>query len=52
MEAAGLSAIGIAVVDQLLLSAAMCGVSAWLGYLLYRAECTAEAQAKNVTVAA
>ncbi|HEX7751007.1 MAG TPA: MFS transporter [Novosphingobium sp.] len=50
--AVGLSALGFPVVDQLLLSAAMCGVSAWLGYLLYRAECAALAdQAKKVTVA-
>ena len=37
--AVGLSAAGVAVVDQLLLSAAMCIVSAWLGQMLYRAEC-------------
>ena len=36
--AVGLSAAGVAIVDQLLLGAAMCVVSAWLGYLLYRAE--------------
>ncbi|MGV3510373.1 MAG: MFS transporter [Novosphingobium sp.] len=36
--AVGLSAAGIAIVDQLLLGAAMCLVSAWLGHLLYRAE--------------
>ncbi len=39
--AVGLSAIGVAIVDQLLLGAAMCVVSAWLGYLLYKAECAA-----------
>ncbi|MFA7595035.1 MAG: MFS transporter [Novosphingobium sp.] len=37
--AVGLSAAGVAVVDQLLLSAAMCIVSAWLGQMLYKAEC-------------
>ena len=36
--AVGLSAAGVAIVEQLLLSAAMCLVSAWLGQLLYRAE--------------
>lgn len=36
--AVGLSAAGVAIVDQLLLGAAMCLISAWLGYLLYRAE--------------
>ena len=36
--AVGLSAIGVAIEQQLLLSAAMCLVSAWLGQLLYRAE--------------
>ncbi|KRA83659.1 MFS transporter [Altererythrobacter sp. Root672] len=36
--AAGLSAVGIAIVEQLLLSAAMCLVSAWLGARLYQAE--------------
>ncbi|HUQ13477.1 MAG TPA: MFS transporter, partial [Novosphingobium sp.] len=36
--AVALSAAGVSVVDQLLLSAAMCLVSAWLGRLLYRAE--------------
>lgn len=39
--AVGLSAGGIAIVDQLLLGAAMCTVSAWLGWLLYKAECAA-----------
>ena len=43
--AVGLSAAGVAIVDQLLLSAAMCLVSAWLGRLLYRAECDARAAA-------
>ncbi|MBT2134071.1 MFS transporter [Croceibacterium sp. LX-88] len=36
--AAGLSAVGIAIVEQLLLSAAMCLISAWLGARLYQAE--------------
>ena len=36
--AIGMSAAGIALVQQLLLSAAMCLVSAWIGQLLYRAE--------------
>lgn len=36
--AVGLSACGIATVDQLLLGAAMCTVSAYLGWLLYKAE--------------
>lgn len=36
--AIGLSLAGMAVVDQLLLSAAMCTISAWLGWLLHKAE--------------
>lgn len=40
--AVGLSAAGMAIVHQLLLSAAMCLVSAWLGQLLYRAEVAAK----------
>ncbi|ODU81000.1 MFS transporter [Novosphingobium sp. SCN 63-17] len=36
--AAGLSAAKVALIDQLLLGAAMCLVSAWLGQLLYTAE--------------
>ena len=36
--AAGLSAAEVALIDQLLLGAAMCLVSAWLGQLLYVAE--------------
>ncbi|MFN3989254.1 MAG: MFS transporter [Erythrobacter sp.] len=36
--ALGLTAAGVPVAEQLLLAAAMCGVSAWLGSLLYRAE--------------
>ena len=40
--AVGLSAAGVSIVHQLLLSAAMCLVSAWLGRLLYRAELAAD----------
>lgn len=36
--AMGLSAIGVAIADQLLLSAAMCLVAAWSGWALFRAE--------------
>ena len=36
--ALALSAIGIPLAEQLLLSAAMCLVSAWLGVVLYKAE--------------
>jgi MFS family permease len=36
--AVGLSAVGVPIVEQLLLSAAMCLVSAWLGWRLYQAE--------------
>jgi hypothetical protein len=36
--AIGLSAAGVAITDQLLLSAAMCAISAWMGVLLFRAE--------------
>jgi MFS family permease len=42
--AIGMSAAGVAMVTQLLLGAVMCLVSAWLGWLLVRAE--QEAQAK------
>ena len=35
--AGGLTGLGVALVDQLLLSAAMCLVAAWLGWLLHRA---------------
>ena len=38
LVAMGLSALGVPVVEQLLLSAAMCLVSAWLGKRLHRAE--------------
>jgi len=41
--AVGLSAAGVSVVDQLLLSAGMCLGSAWLGQKLYRAERMARA---------
>jgi len=34
----GLAALGVRIQEQLLLSAAMCLISAWLGYLLYKAE--------------
>jgi hypothetical protein len=43
--AAGLSAAGVPIVEQLLLSAAMCLISAWLGAKLHRAERTALAPA-------
>ncbi len=36
--ALGLTHIGVAAVEQFLLAAAMCGVSAWLAMLLHRAE--------------
>ncbi|HSG32903.1 MAG TPA: MFS transporter [Sphingomonadaceae bacterium] len=36
--AMGLSAVGVPIVEQVLLSAGMCLVSAWLGRVLYRAE--------------
>lgn len=39
--AGGLSAVGIPLAEQLLLSAAMCLVSAWLGWKLHQAERTA-----------
>ncbi|MDE2620173.1 MAG: MFS transporter, partial [Sphingomonadales bacterium] len=40
--ALGLSHLGVPLADQLLVSAGMSVVSAWLGTLLYRAECAAE----------
>jgi len=43
--ALGLSTAGVPLVEQLLLSAVMCLVSAWLGARLYRAEKTALASA-------
>jgi len=43
--AGGLSAIGIPLVEQVLLSAAMCLVSAWLGWMLHNAERDAAAAA-------
>jgi MFS family permease len=39
----GLTALGMAVIEQVLLSAAMCLISAWLARRLYRIECSAEA---------
>ena len=36
--AVGLSAVGVPIVEQLLMSAAMCLVSAWLAQVLYMAE--------------
>jgi len=44
--ALALSAIGVPLAEQLLLSAAMCLVSAWLGRRLYQAETDAEAAAE------
>lgn len=44
--AGGLSALGVPIVSQLLLSAAMCLVSAWLGWLLYRCEADPRALAR------
>ncbi len=41
--AGGLSTVGIPLAEQLLLSAAMCLVSAWLGWKLHQAERTAAA---------
>ena len=43
--AAGLSAAGIPLVEQVLLSAAMCLISAWLGWMLHQAERRAAAAA-------
>jgi hypothetical protein len=43
--ALGLSAAGVPLVEQLLLSSGMCLVSAWLGHLLYKAEKLERAQA-------
>jgi len=40
--AIGLSAAGVSITEQLLLSAVMCVVSAWLGRRLYRAELAAQ----------
>lgn len=46
--AMSLSAFGIPIAEQLLLSAAMCVISAWLGRRLYRVECEdAAAAAKS-----
>ena len=41
MLAVGSSAVGVAIGEQLLLSAAMCLFSAWLGWLLYKSEIAA-----------
>ena len=49
--AMGLSMFGVAIVQQLLLSAVMCLVSAWLALLLYRAEQRHDDQAKNTLAA-
>ena len=43
--AGGLSSAGVPLVEQVLLSAAMCLVSAWLGWMLHRAEREAAAAA-------
>jgi hypothetical protein len=43
--AGGLSWAGVPLVEQVLLSAAMCLVSAWLGWMLHRAEREAAAAA-------
>jgi predicted MFS family arabinose efflux permease len=43
--AGGLSSAGVPLVEQVLLSAAMCLVSAWLGWMLHRAERDAAAAA-------
>ncbi|MGB3165820.1 MAG: MFS transporter [Alteraurantiacibacter sp.] len=41
--ALGLSAVGVPLAEQVLLSAGMCGISAWLGQRLHVAELAAEA---------
>ncbi len=43
--AMGLTALGMAVIEQVLLSAGMCLISAWLGRRLYRIELIAPAEA-------
>jgi hypothetical protein len=43
--AVGLSAAGVAIIDQLLLVAVMCLGSAWFGRMLYKAECAANTAA-------
>ena len=45
--AVALSALHVAIGDQLLLSAGMCVVSAWLGWMLYKAECKAVAEGRH-----
>jgi predicted MFS family arabinose efflux permease len=47
--AGGLSAVGIPLVEQVLLSAAMCLFSAWLGWRLHQAELQAAAASVPVT---
>jgi MFS family permease len=42
--AGGLSAVGVPLVEQVLLSGAMCLVSAWLGHRLHKAELAAKAE--------
>ena len=45
--AIGLTALGIPVVDQLLFAAAMTVISAYLGYVLFKAEKEAKALAPD-----
>jgi len=45
--AIALSWLHVAIGDQLLLSAGMCIVSAWLGWMLYKAECKAVAEGRH-----
>jgi MFS family permease len=45
-----LGSAGIPLAEQLLLSAAMCIVSAWLGWMLYRAESDAAALASELQI--
>jgi hypothetical protein len=47
--AMALSMAGVAITEQLLLSAGMCLISAWLGRRLYRAECDAAETAAATT---
>jgi hypothetical protein len=48
LAASVLSAVGVDSTDQLLLAAAMCSVSAWLGWRLYAVECRDEQAAASV----
>jgi MFS family permease len=48
LAASVLSAAGVDSTDQLLLAAAMCSVSAWLGWRLYAVECRDEQAAASV----